>query len=117
MELKVTLHESTHEPVTAMIGLAGSVTVRESVELREALVSTLAAADRVLLDVGGITETDPSFFQLLCSARQTAEAAGRELALAPGHSDGGVGQARRRLRRGTGWRSASAASELLALSR
>lgn len=87
MELKVTLHESTHEPVTAMIGLAGSVTVRESVELREALVSALAAADKVLLDVGGITETDPSFFQLLCSARQTAEAAGRELALAPGHSD------------------------------
>lgn len=87
MELKVTLHEVPHEPITAMIGLTGRVTVRESVELREVLVSALAAADKVLLDVRGITETDPSFFQLLCSARRTAEEAGKGLSLAPERSD------------------------------
>lgn len=86
MELTMTLHEATDEPTVAIIGLSGSVTVRDGGELKDALVGALAAADKVLLDVRGITETDPSFFQLLSSARLTAEKAGRGLELAPERS-------------------------------
>ncbi len=87
MELTMTLHEAAGEPTLAVIGLAGSVTIRDCGELKEALVGALAAADQVLLDLGGIAETDPSCIQLLCSARRTAEEAGRELSLAPKLSD------------------------------
>ncbi len=86
MELTMTLHEASDEPTVAIIGLSGSVTVRDGEELKNALAGAFVAADKVLLDVGGITETDSSFFQLLCSARLTAEQGGRELALAPDRS-------------------------------
>ncbi len=86
MELTTTLRESADEPTTAVIGLAGSATIMDGGELKETLVGALAAAERVLLDVGGITEADVSVLQLLCSARRTAEEAGRKLALAPGAS-------------------------------
>lgn len=56
----------------AIVTVNGPATVRRAAELRAGLMEALDAAHEVVVDVGGVTATDATFFQLLCSARRTA---------------------------------------------
>jgi len=51
--------------------ISGSLTIEHASEFREALIKSLEKASHVMLNMDGVTETDLSCLQLLCSAHRT----------------------------------------------
>ena len=74
-------HGTSGEPATTL-SLSGAVTVRQVDELKTALVAAFAGDGAVLLDLAGVTDADPAFFQLLASAHMTAVITGRAFGMA-----------------------------------
>ncbi len=65
-----------------IVAIAGAVTVQRAAELRTVLADALARADRLAIDLSGVTEVDLCGLQLLCSARRTAARSGKRFAIA-----------------------------------
>ncbi len=65
-----------------IVAIAGAVTVQRAAELKAVLADALARADRLAIDLSGVTEADLCGLQLLCSARRTAAQSGKRFALA-----------------------------------
>jgi len=63
--------------------LSGRATVAGAAELKALLLTAIAAADEIVLDVSAITECDPTFFQLICASHRSATAAGKQVSIAP----------------------------------
>jgi anti-anti-sigma regulatory factor len=55
-----------------ILRLDGSWTIERAQELKSMLVAALAGNNHVIIDVGGVTEVDLSFLQLLCSAHRAS---------------------------------------------
>jgi anti-anti-sigma factor len=51
--------------------ISGSLTIEHAAEFREALMKSLINASHMILNMDGVTETDLSCLQLLCSAHRT----------------------------------------------
>ncbi len=64
-----------------VLTIAGAVTVQRAAELKAVLVDALAKADRVAIDLSGVTDVDLCGLQLLCSAQRTASGSRKRLAL------------------------------------
>ena len=83
MELMMASNDTAADPVVQTVQLSGKATVAGAADLKRVLVEALDSADEVILDVGGITACDPSFFQLLCAAHQSSAVLGKMLGVAP----------------------------------
>lgn len=66
---------------TALV-ISGVLTIEHAAELREALMKSLENASHVMLNMDGVTETDLSCVQLLCSAHRTFVNAKKSVELA-----------------------------------
>ncbi len=64
-----------------ILRIDGPMTVYEAASLRDALIECLDACNRLSLDMKDVTECDTAGIQLLCSARITADAEGKQLVL------------------------------------
>jgi len=74
-----------HElPVRDRVVLGGQLTVRDIKLIHARIAAALRQYPAVTLDCGGANAVDLSFIQLVISARKSAEAAGKTLALAQG---------------------------------
>jgi anti-anti-sigma factor len=62
--------------------ISGSLTIEHASEFREALIKSLEKASHVMLNMDGVTETDLSCIQLLCSAHRTFVNAKKSVELA-----------------------------------
>ncbi len=60
--------ESTMSGDASVLRLQGECTVEHSNELKAVLISEMKKSDKLILDLGEVTEVDISFLQLLCSA-------------------------------------------------
>ncbi len=60
--------ESTMSGDISVLRLQGECTVEHSNELKAVLISEMKKSDKLILDLGEVTEVDISFLQLLCSA-------------------------------------------------
>ena len=58
--------------------LKGDLHISDAADLRSALLSELASARDLVLDVSGVDSCDTASFQLLCSLRTSAERDGKE---------------------------------------
>lgn len=63
----------------ATVVVVGSVTIENSVDLRQALVDVLGRAARIALDIGRMEEVDITAAQVICSACKTAVVLQRSL--------------------------------------
>lgn len=68
------------------VDLGGSRTIRNAEETRSLLLEALLAPSPIRLDCSSVEEADLSFVQLLLSARKSAQATGKIVALAPAPS-------------------------------
>lgn len=66
------------------IALEGDLLIERSAELKEKLSRALEGSSVVTVDMGGATDMDLSFLQLLCSAHKTAMEGGKTLRLRGG---------------------------------
>ena len=82
MELMVTVVDTAGNPDAKGLQISGNATVSGACELKKVMVEALDTAEEVILDVGGITDSDPTFFQLLCAAHQSAAAQGKRVRFA-----------------------------------
>lgn len=57
--------------------VAGSLTLGNAVQFKEALVASLAAAQEITLDLSGMTTMDLSGLQLICAAHRSADRDGK----------------------------------------
>lgn len=74
-----------HElPVRDRVVLGGALTVREIKVIHARIAAALRQYPAVTLDCGGASAVDLSFIQLVLSARRSAQAAGKTVALAQG---------------------------------
>lgn len=72
-----------HElPVRDRVVLGGALTVREIKPVHARIAAALRQYATVTLDCSGASAVDLSFIQLVLSARKSAQAAGKTLALA-----------------------------------
>lgn len=70
-----------------VLTLSGGATIQYANEAKAALYGALCSAEHVVVDVNGVTEVDPAFFQLLCSAHRSAMELGKRLGLEPPSSE------------------------------
>lgn len=56
---------------TYKLVISGGLTIEHAAGFREALMKSLGNASHVMLNMDGVTETDLSCLQLLCSAHRT----------------------------------------------
>jgi anti-anti-sigma regulatory factor len=63
--------ETLQSAATSILKLEGCWTIERASELRDLLVVALRGEDHVMMDLEGVTETDLSCRQLLCSAHGT----------------------------------------------
>lgn len=68
-------------PSTAVVRLAGDLSLRTCEATHAALLNALSAHDEVVVDCAGAEEIDASFLQLLLAARRTAAGRGCRLSL------------------------------------
>jgi len=66
-----------------VLTLSGRATIQHANEAKGTLYGALCSAERVVVDVSGVTEVDPAFFQLLCSAHRSATELGKRMGLEP----------------------------------
>jgi anti-sigma B factor antagonist len=78
------MNDVTSEPV-CMLRIDGEMTIYRALELCTTLKGVFEGGGDLEIDLAGVTELDSAGVQLLLSARQTAQAAQRELRLV-GHS-------------------------------
>lgn len=83
MEIMVTQLEGAEHPGGKSLRISGRGTVSGAAELQRALVAALDSAQELVLDVGAVTDCDPTFFQLLCAACRSAAARGGRVRVAP----------------------------------
>ncbi len=74
------MNDITSEPV-CRLHIEGEMTIYRALELCTTLKATFEGAGDIELDLAGVTELDSAGVQLLISAKQTAQAAQRELRL------------------------------------
>jgi hypothetical protein len=65
------------------VSMPPSLTVREAEQIHARLLEAVRDQQAVILDCGAATEIDLSFVQLVLSARKSALAAGKSLAVVP----------------------------------
>jgi ABC-type transporter Mla MlaB component len=83
MDLTVALVDTGKILEEWRLHITGKATVQGACELKRVLSEALETADELILDVSGVTESDPTFFQLLCAAHQSSAALGKRLTMAP----------------------------------
>jgi ABC-type transporter Mla MlaB component len=66
---------------TVVLGFSGEATIRQAEGLAERFKQALASSDRIEIDCSGLEEVDFTFIQLVISARKSAKAAGKVLAM------------------------------------
>lgn len=64
-----------------LLFLEGGLTIYRAAEVKDQLLGALVLADRLQVDLAGVTEIDSAGVQLLLLARRTAETMGRALHL------------------------------------
>ena len=62
-----------------VLAIAGALTIQRAGEVKALLADALARADRVAIDLSGVTEVDLCGLQLLCAAQRTASRAQKRL--------------------------------------
>lgn len=67
--------------------LSGELTLIHAAEFKTQLVRALVSARRIVIDTQGLSEVDMACLQLICSAHQSAAAAGKELSIASRQSE------------------------------
>jgi ABC-type transporter Mla MlaB component len=66
-------------PGVQQVRLAGSMTIAQASELRDALLGALQGAGQLRLDLSGITEIDLTGVQLLGATHRSARASGKKI--------------------------------------
>jgi anti-anti-sigma factor len=74
------MNDMVSEPV-CRLHIEGEMTIYRALELCTTLKAAFEGAGDIELDLAGVTELDSAGVQLLISAKQTAQAAQRELRL------------------------------------
>lgn len=69
------------EQQVGKLALEQGLTIAQGGQLKEALLLGLDEADRVVIDIGAVSDVDISGLQLLCAAHRFAVAHGKELLL------------------------------------
>ena len=82
MELIMTAVETTSNPAAQGLRISGKATVPGAAELQRVLLEALDSTDELILDVSGVTDSDPTFFQLLCAACRYATVRKKRLRVA-----------------------------------
>lgn len=87
MKLNLALSGISDVEGMVVLTLSGGATIQYANEAKAALSGALCSAERVVIDVSGVTEVDPAFFQLLCSTHRSAMELGKCLGLEPPSSE------------------------------
>ena len=66
---------------TVRLDFSGALTVKNAIDLKEVLLSTLDEEKAIIVNLEGVTEIDLSSLQLLCSAHRYALKKGKDLTL------------------------------------
>lgn len=83
MNLMVTPVDTGKIPKERGLYIKGKATVLGACELKRVLVEAFETADELIIDISGVTYSDPTFFQLLCATHQSSAAQGKRLTMAP----------------------------------
>ena len=75
------------EPGRQELKITGSLTICQAASFRQALLEGLAAGSELRVDLSRLSEIDLSGLQLLCSAHQSAEQAGKRLQVIDGGNE------------------------------
>lgn len=83
MGLRLVENGVFEEGTRAMLSMTGRANIQCVDAAKRTLYGALCSAEQVVIDVSGVTEVDPAFFQLLCSAHRSATELGKCMALEP----------------------------------
>ncbi len=78
-----TVHQSGKEN---FLKLQGALTIYQAEELKGRFVETVGKTDKVIIDVGDVTEIDLPCLQLFCSAHRTSLGLGKSFRIAGNRS-------------------------------
>jgi len=76
-EMMIERWQDAEAPGSQGLKVAGSLTIGQAAQFKEALLDALSGSEGLLLDLSGVTEIDLTGLQLLCAGHQSAQAAGQ----------------------------------------
>lgn len=82
MEFKLNTKEDE-----SILSLNGELTLLHAARFKAELIRALDTSRKVIIDTEGLLEIDLACLQLFCAAHRSALAKGKELLLAPPHSE------------------------------
>jgi anti-anti-sigma regulatory factor len=80
-EMTIELSQDVQAPERQTLKVTGKVTIEQAAQFKEALISALAEAQDITLEISGVTDLDLSALQLFCSGHRTAVLQGKRLTL------------------------------------
>jgi anti-anti-sigma factor len=63
------------------LAISGTLAIETTEAMKAGIVEAITAADKIMLDLSGVTSLDLCAMQLLCSAHRTATVLGKNLSL------------------------------------